>query len=64
MYTLQIIAADVCGTTGRTLLFEYPLDNTWTYEIPFRPMYKDHRTYARVAGRLLLCQRVGGKLSL
>jgi hypothetical protein len=63
-YALQTVLADVRGTTGRTLLFEYPLDNTWTYETPSRPMYKDHRTYARVAERPLLCQRVGGKLSL
>jgi hypothetical protein len=38
--------ADVRGTTGRTLLFEYPLDNTWTYETTFEPLGKNHRTYA------------------
>jgi hypothetical protein len=64
MYALQTILADVRGTTGRTLLFEYPLDNTWMYETPSGPMCKDHRTYARVVRRPLLCQRVGGKLSL
>jgi hypothetical protein len=63
-YALQTILADVHGTTGRTLLFEYPLDNTWTYETPSGPMYKDHRTYARVVECSLLCQRVGGELSL
>jgi hypothetical protein len=63
-YTLQTVLVDVYGTTGRTLLFEYPLDNTWTYETPYGPMYKDHWTYARVVGHPLLCQRVGGKLSL
>jgi hypothetical protein len=41
-----------------------PLDNTWTYETPSGPMYKDHWTYARVAGRLLLYQGVGGGFSL
>jgi hypothetical protein len=41
-----------------------PLDNTWTYEAPFGPMCTDHRTYARVAGRPLLCQGVGGGFSL
>jgi hypothetical protein len=55
---------DVRGTIGRTLLFEYPLGNTWTYETPFGPMCTDHRTYARVAGRPLLCQGVGGGFSL
>jgi hypothetical protein len=55
---------DIRGTTGRTLLFEYPLDNTWTYETSSEPMYKDHRTYAKVAERPLLCQGVGGELSL
>jgi hypothetical protein len=29
-YALQTVHVDVRGTTGRTLLFEYPLDNTWT----------------------------------
>jgi hypothetical protein len=37
-----------------------PLDNTWMYETPFGPMFKDHRTYARVAERPLLCQGVCG----
>jgi hypothetical protein len=55
---------DVRGTTRRTLLFEYPLCNTWTYEAPFGPMCTDHQTYARVAGRPLLCQVVGGRFSL
>jgi hypothetical protein len=43
---------------------EYPLGNTWKYEIPVGPLCKDHWTYARVAGRPLLYQRVGGELSL
>jgi hypothetical protein len=42
MYALQTVPTDVHGTTRRTLLFEYPLDNTWMYETPFGPMYKDH----------------------
>jgi hypothetical protein len=41
-----------------------PLDNTWTYETPFGPMCTDHRTYARVVGRPLLCQGVGEGFSL
>ena len=61
-YALQIVQADIRGTTGFTLLLEYPLDNTWTYETPFGPLCKDHRTYA--TGRPLLYQRVGGELSL
>jgi hypothetical protein len=63
-YALQTVPADVRGTIGRTLLFEYPLNNTWTYETPSGPMYKDHRMYVRVAGHPPLCQRVGGELSL
>jgi hypothetical protein len=41
-----------------------PLDNTWTYETPSGTMYKDHWTYARIAGRPLLCQGVSGEFSL
>ena len=63
-YALQIVQADIRGTTRRTLLLEYPLVNTWPYETPFKPLYKDHRTYARVTGRPLLCQGVGGELCL
>jgi hypothetical protein len=55
MYALQTVLADVHGTTGR---------NTWMYKTPSGLMSKDHRMYARVAGRPLLCQKVGGKLSL
>jgi hypothetical protein len=55
---------DVRGTTGRTLLLGYPFGNTWMYETPFGPLCKDYRTYARVARRPLLCQRVGDELSL
>jgi hypothetical protein len=33
-------------TGGRTLLFEYPLDNTWTYEAAIEPLGENHRTYA------------------
>jgi hypothetical protein len=54
---------DVRGTTGHTILFEYPLGNTWTYETPFKPMCTEHRMYARVVGRPLLCQGVGGIFS-
>jgi hypothetical protein len=42
----------------------YPMGNTWTYETLFGPMYTDHQMYARVDGRLLLCQGVGGGFSL
>jgi hypothetical protein len=63
-YTLQTVLVDVRGTIGHMLLFEYSLDNTWMYETPSGPMYKDHRTYPRVAERPLLCQRVGAELSL
>jgi hypothetical protein len=68
------------GTTGHTLCRPYqrtyvgppgvryflvnPLDNTWTYETPSGPMYKDYWTYTKVTKRPLLCQRVGGGFSL
>jgi hypothetical protein len=74
------VARTYAGTTGCTFCKLYqqtyvgppdvhyflvnPLDNTWTYETPFGPMYKDHRMYTRVAGRPLLCQGVGGGFSL
>jgi hypothetical protein len=45
-YALQTVQADVCGTTRRTLLFEYPLDNTWMYEAAIEPLGKSHWTYA------------------
>jgi hypothetical protein len=38
MYTLQTVQADVRETTGRTLLFEYLMDNTWTYEATIEPL--------------------------
>jgi hypothetical protein len=51
MYALQTVPVDVHGTTGCTLLFEYPLGNTWTYKTLFGPLCKNHRAYARIAGR-------------
>jgi hypothetical protein len=54
MYALQTLPADVHGTTGRTLLFEYPLGNTWTYETLCGLLCKNHRTYARVVERPLV----------
>jgi hypothetical protein len=53
-YALQIILTDIHGTTGRTLLFEYPLDNTWMYETLFGPLCKNHWMYVKVTGRLLV----------
>jgi hypothetical protein len=46
MYALQTIHVDVRGTTGRMLLFEYPMDNTWTYEAAIELLGKNHQTYA------------------
>jgi hypothetical protein len=46
MYALQIVQEDVCGTTRRTLIFEYPLDNTWTYKAAIEPLGKNHRMSA------------------
>jgi hypothetical protein len=46
MYALQTIHVDVHGTTGRMLLFEYPMDNTWTYEAAIELLGKNHQTYA------------------
>jgi hypothetical protein len=45
MYALQTVQADIRGTTGRMLLFEYPLVNTWTYEVAKEPLGKNHWTY-------------------
>jgi hypothetical protein len=53
-YALQIVPSNVYGTTGRTLLFGYPLNNTWAYETPFGPLCKNHRTYTRSGGCTLL----------
>jgi hypothetical protein len=44
-YALQTVQTDIRGTTEHTLLFEYPLDNTWTYEAAIEPLGKNHRTY-------------------
>jgi anaerobic ribonucleoside-triphosphate reductase len=63
-YTLQIVQWTYMGPLDVCYFLGYHLGNTWTYKTFSGPMCKDHRTYARVAGRLLLCQRVGGKLSL
>jgi hypothetical protein len=46
IYALQTVEADIRGTTRRTLLFEYPLDNTWMYEAAIEQLDKNHRTYA------------------
>jgi hypothetical protein len=45
-YALQTVYADVRGTNGHTLLFEYPLDNTWTYEEAVEPLGNNQQTYA------------------
>jgi hypothetical protein len=63
-YALQIVQRTYMGPPDIRYFLGYPLDNTWTYETPSKSMCKDHRTYARVAERPLLCQRVGGKLFL
>ena len=48
------------GTTLCILVFGIPfLDNTWTYDTPFRWLCKPYRTYTRVNGHSLLLQRVG-----
>jgi hypothetical protein len=64
MYALQIVHRTYVGPPDVC----YFLNTFWiisrTYETPFEPMCKDHRTYARVAGRPLFCHRVGGELSL
>jgi hypothetical protein len=52
-YALQTVQVDIRGTTKHTLLFEYSLVNTWTYEVAFGPLGKNHRTYAPLAGRPL-----------
>jgi hypothetical protein len=64
MYTPQKVQRTYMGPLDVRYFLGYPLGNTWTYETPYGPMCKDHRTYARVVGRPLLCQRVGGELSL
>jgi hypothetical protein len=46
MYALQTVHADIRGTTGRMLLFEYSLDNTWTYKVVIKQLGKNHWTYA------------------
>jgi hypothetical protein len=45
-YALQIVQADVRGTTGHMLLFEYFLVNTCTYETVIEPLGKNHQMYA------------------
>jgi hypothetical protein len=64
MYALQIVQRTYMGLPDVRYFLRYPLDNTLMYETPFGPLCKDHRTYARVAERPLLCQRVGGEFFL
>jgi hypothetical protein len=59
-YALQIVHQTYVGPPDVCYFLVYLLGNTWTYETPFGPMCTDHRMYARVAGRPLLCQGVGG----
>jgi hypothetical protein len=40
MYALQTVHADICETTRRMLLFEYPLDNTWMYKVAIKQLGK------------------------
>jgi hypothetical protein len=63
-YALQIVQRMYVGPRDVCYFLGYPLGNTWTYETPYGPMCKDHWRYARVVRRSLLCQRVGGELSL
>jgi hypothetical protein len=63
-YALQIVQRKYVEPSDIRYFLGYPLGNNWMYETPFGPMCKDHQTYARVARHSLLCQRVGGKLSL
>jgi hypothetical protein len=46
IYALQTVQADICETIRHTLLFEYPLINTWTYEAAMESLGKNHQTYA------------------
>jgi hypothetical protein len=63
-YALQKVQQTYMGPPNVCYFLKYPLGNTWTYETPSGPMCKDHRTFARVVERSLLCQRVGGELFL
>jgi hypothetical protein len=63
-YALQIVQWTYMGPPDVCYFLGYPLGNTWTYETPFELLCKDHQIFARVAGRPLLYQRVGGKLFL
>jgi hypothetical protein len=53
-YALQTVHADVHGTTRRTLLFKYPLDNTWTYEVAIEPLVQEPPNARPLAGHTLL----------
>jgi hypothetical protein len=44
-YAMQTVKRMYVGPMGVRYFFEYPLDNTWTYETPSGPMYKEYRTY-------------------
>jgi hypothetical protein len=54
MYALQIVQEDIRGTTRHTLLFEYPLVNTWMYDTTFRPLQEplDIRPFGRISATL------------
>jgi hypothetical protein len=54
MYALQAVQADIRGTTGHMLLFEYILVNTWMFKAVFGPLGKNHQTYAPLVGHPLL----------
>jgi hypothetical protein len=61
---LFVVRTYAGGTIRRTLLFEYSLDNTWTYKTPSEPMYKNQRMYAKVARHSQVRQGVVGGFSL
>jgi hypothetical protein len=64
MYAMQKVQWTYVGPPNIRYFLGYPLGNTWTYETPFGPLCKDYQMHARFTGRSLLCQRVGGELSL
>jgi hypothetical protein len=60
-YTLQIVHGRTWGDhcTYVRYFLEYPLDNTWTYDLPFGPLCKLYQTYIRAGECPLLFQGVG-----
>jgi hypothetical protein len=59
-YALQTVQQTYVRLLDVRYFFKYPVVNTWTYEVAFGALGKNHRMYARVRRTFAAFQGVGG----